>query len=106
MSQSRKVRQQLVLCQHLLTNLFSITQRSLTDGDVRGAVSLQEAVEVVPNPWDPVNDLYQLYVARSAANLHLNQLPPQVATKEAFHWLHVVGTQHPSDQRKYRCVRT
>lgn len=67
---------------------------------------LQETVEVVPNSWDPVNDLYQLHVACSAANLHLDQLPPQVATKKAFHWLHVVGTQHPSDQRKYGYIRT
>lgn len=66
----------------------------------------QEAVEVVPNPWDPVNDLHQLHVTRSAADLSLDQLPPQIATEEAFHWLHVVGTQHPSDQRTYRCIRT
>lgn len=66
---------------------------------------LQEAVEVLPNTRDPVDDLHQLHVARSAANLHLYQLPPQVATKEAFHWLHVVGTQHPPDQRMYGYIR-
>lgn len=81
-------------------------QRRLTDCDIRGAVCLQEAVKVMPNSRDPVDNLYQLHVACSAANLHLDQLPPQVATEEAFHWLHVVGTQHPSDQRKYRCVKT
>lgn len=58
---------------------------------------LQEAVEVVPNPGDPVDDLHQLHVAHSAANLHLYQLPSQVATQEAFHRLHVIGTQHPPD---------
>lgn len=62
---------------------------------------LQEAVEVVPNPWDPVDDLHQLHVARSAADLRLNQLPPQVATQEALHRLHVVGTQHPPDDRAH-----
>lgn len=60
---------------------------------------LQEAIEMVPNPWNPVDDLHQLYVARPASDLRLDQLPPQVATQEAFHWLHVVGTQHPPDQR-------
>ena len=73
-------------------------RRSLTDGDVRGAVCLQEAVEVVPNPRDPVDDLHQLHVPRSAADLRLDQLPPQVAPEEAFHRLHVVGTQHPPDR--------
>lgn len=59
---------------------------------------LQEAVEVVPNPWYPVNDLHQLHIPRPTANLCLNQLPPQVAPKETLHWLRVVGTQYPPDQ--------
>ena len=58
---------------------------------------LQEAVEVVPDARDPVDDLNQLRVARSAADLRLDQLPPQVAAEEALHRLHVVGTQHPPD---------
>lgn len=62
---------------------------------------LQEAVEVVPNSRYPVDDLHQLHVARSAADLRLDQLPPQVATEEALHRLHVVGTQHPPDQRTH-----
>lgn len=76
----------------LIPNPSPIVHRPLTDGDVRGAVCLQEAVEMVPNPRDPVDDLHQLYIARSAADFRLDQLPPQVATQEAFHWLHVVGT--------------
>lgn len=75
-------------------------QRPLTNGYIRGAVHFQEAVEVVPNPWDPVNDLNQLCVACSAANFHLNQFPSEEATKEAFHWLHVVGTEHPPDPKR------
>lgn len=67
---------------------------------------LQEAVEVVPDPWDPVNNLHQLYIACSAADFHLDQLPSQVAAKETFHWLHVVDTQHPPDQRSHRHIRT
>lgn len=50
--------------------------RSPTDGDVRGAVCLQEAVEVVPDPRDPLDDLHQLRVPRAAPDLCLNQLPP------------------------------
>ena len=65
---------------------------------------LQEAVEVVPNPRDPVDDLHQLHVARSAANLRLDQLPPQVAPEEALDRLHVVGTQHPPEQRANHSV--
>lgn len=61
---------------------------------------------MVPNPWDPVDDLNQLQAARSAADLHLDQLPPQVAAEEAFHWLHVIGTQHPPDHRPHRYVQT
>lgn len=66
---------------------------------------LQEAVEVVPNPRDPIDDLHQLHVACAAADLCLNQLSPQVAPQEAFHRLHVVGTQHPPDQGAERRVR-
>lgn len=67
---------------------------------------LQEAVEVVPDSRYPVDDLHQLHVARSAADLRLDQLPPQVATEEAFHRLHVVGTQHPPDQRTHGRMKT
>lgn len=74
--------------------------RSPTDGDVRGAVCLQEAVEVVPDPRDPLDDLHQLRVPRAAADLRLDQLPPQVAAQEALHGLHVVGTENPPDQRE------
>lgn len=89
----------------LLTNLQPC-RVSPTYGDIRRAVCLQEAVEVVPNPWDPVDDLHQLHAARSAADLHLDQLPPQVAAEEAFHRLRVVGTQHPPDPRTHRYVQT
>ena len=69
----------------------------LTDGDVGGAVCLQEAVEVVPHARHPVDDLHQLQVARAAADLRLDQLPAQEAAQEAFHRLQVVGTQHPPE---------
>ncbi len=82
----------------MLTFFFNPSSLSLTDGDIRRAVRLQKAVQVVPNTRDPVDDLHQLHVARSAADLHLYQLPPQVATQEAFHRLHMVGTQHPPEQ--------
>lgn len=67
---------------------------------------LQEAVEVVPNPRDPVDDPHQLHVARPAADLRLDQLPPQVAAQEAFHRLHVVGAQHPPGQKEDTYVGT
>lgn len=89
----------------LYENVSSTVRHPLTDCDVRGAVCLQEAVEMVPNPRDPVDDLHQLYVARPAADLSLNQLPPQVATQEAFHWLHVVSTQNPPDQKTQYIIK-
>ncbi len=67
-----------------------------TNGHVRGAVGLQEAVEVVPDLRDPVYDLHQLRVTCSAADLYLDQLPPQKPAQETFHRLHVISTQHPS----------
>lgn len=65
---------------------------------------LQEPVEMVPNTRDPVDDLHQLCVACSTADLCLDQLPPQVTTQKAFHRLRVVGTQHPPDYKTY--IRT
>lgn len=73
---------------------------SPTNGDIRGAVCLQEAVEVVPDLRDPLDDLHQLRVPRAAADLSLDQLPPQIAAQEALHRLHVVGTENPPDQRE------
>lgn len=93
-------------CFHTGIYALPVLSRALTNGDIRGAVCLQEAVEVVPDPRDPVDNLHQLYVACSAADLHLDQLPSQVAAKETFHWLHVVDTQHPPDQRSHRYIRT
>lgn len=67
----------------------------LTDGDVRGAVGLQEGVEVLPGLGDPVDDLDEVVAASVPVNLRLDQLPPQETAQEAFHRLSVVGTQHP-----------
>lgn len=58
---------------------------------------------MVPDARDPIDDLDQLQDALAAADLRLDQLPPQVATQEALHRLQVIGTQHPSDHiRKTR----
>lgn len=83
----------------IIRTKFLSMVRSPTDGDVRRAVCLQKAVEVVPDPRDPLDDLHQLCVARAAADLRFDQLPPQVAAQETLHWLHVVGTENPPDQR-------
>ena len=50
---------------------------------------------MVPDARDPVDDLDQLQDAFAAADLRLDQLPPQIATQEALHRLQVIGTQHP-----------
>ena len=67
----------------------------LTDGDIRGAVCLQEAVEVLPGLGDPVDDLDQVVAARVLIDLRLDQLPPQETAQEPFDRLRVVGAQHP-----------
>lgn len=67
----------------------------LTYGDIRGAVGLQEAVEVVPGAGHPLHYAHQLRATRAAADLCLQKLPPQVASQEALQRLGVVGTQNP-----------
>lgn len=68
-------------------------------------MGLQEAVEVVPDPWDPVDDPNQLRAARPAADLRLDQLPPEVAAEEALHRLRVIGAEHPPDRQARGYVR-
>lgn len=43
----------------------------LTYGDIRGAVGLQEAVEVLPGLGHPVDDLNQVIAARVLMDLRL-----------------------------------
>lgn len=58
-------------------------------------MGLQEAVEVMPDLGDPVDDFHQLRVAHPPTDLRFHELPPQEAAKETFHGLRVVGTKHP-----------
>lgn len=58
-------------------------------------MGLQEAVEVMPDLGDPVDDLHQLRVACPPTDLRLHELPPQEAAEETLHGLRVVGTKHP-----------
>lgn len=67
----------------------------LTYGDIRRAVCLQEAVEVLPGLGDPVDDLNQVIAACVLIDLRLYQLPPQETSQEPFDRLCVVGAQHP-----------
>lgn len=70
-----------------------------TDGYVRGAVGLQEAVKVLPGLGHPVDDLHQIVAPRAPIDLRLDQLPPQEAAEETLDWLSVVGAQHPPAAR-------
>lgn len=76
-----------------------------TDGDIRGAVGLQEAVEVMPDLRDPVDDFHQLCIAHPPTDLRFHELPPQEAAKETLHGLRVVGTKHPPGRVK-ECLST
>lgn len=68
-----------------------------TYGDIRGAMSLQEAVEVMPDLGNPVDDFYQLHIPHPPTDLCFHELPPQESAKETLHGLRVVGTKHPPD---------
>lgn len=58
-------------------------------------MSLQEAVEVMPDLGNPVDDFHQLHVPHPPADLRLHELPPQEPAQETLHGLRVVGTKHP-----------
>ena len=58
-------------------------------------MSLQEAVEVMPDLGNPVDDFYQLHVPYPPTDLRLHELPPQEPAQETLHGLRVVGTKHP-----------
>ena len=65
-------------------------------------MGLQEAVEVLPDPGQPVHDLDELRAPRVPGDLRLDQLPPQEAAQEALHRLSVVSTQHPPERGRGR----
>ena len=56
---------------------------------------LQEAVEVMPDLGNPVDDFHQLHVPHPPTDLRLHELPPQEPAQETLHGLRVVGTKHP-----------
>lgn len=66
-----------------------------TYGDIRGAVCLQEAVEVLPGLGYPVDDLNQVIAAHVLIDLRLYQLSPQEPAQETFDWFGVIRAQHP-----------
>lgn len=58
-------------------------------------MSLQEAVEVMPDLGNPVDDFYKLHIPHPPTDLRFHELPPQEPAKETLHGLRVVGTKHP-----------
>lgn len=70
--------------------------RVLTNSNIRGAVSLQEFVQMLPDLGNPINNLNQLCIPHPATDLCFNQFSSQETAEEAFDWLSVVCTQHPS----------
>lgn len=64
----------------------------LTDRDIRRTVRFQEAVEMMPNRRDPLNNFHQLPVPHTTADLCLQKLPAQETSQEAFHRLGMIGT--------------
>lgn len=57
---------------------------------------LQEAVEMLPDTRDPLDDLDQVGVTRATADLSFQKLPAQKTTQEALHWFSVIRTKQPS----------
>ena len=68
--------------------------RAPTDEEVRGAVLLQEGVQVVPQLGHPVQHPDEVLVGQALLVLGLHQLAVEVAHQEAVGWLHVVGERH------------
>lgn len=75
-----------------------------TNEEVRGAVLLEEGVEVIPQLGHPVQHPKQLFLVSIDVTVWLYQLPPQVTDQKAIGWLHVVReSQHPvTGDRKNR----
>lgn len=71
-------------------------------------MSLQEAVEVMPDLGNPVDDFYQLHIPHPPTDLRFHEFPPQEPAKETFHGLCVVGTKHPpgGSQECFSMMRT
>lgn len=65
-----------------------------SDGDVAGVVRLQEAVDVLPHRWEPLQDLFQLRLGCLRVEFHVEQLSPKIPAQEALHRFHVVGRQN------------
>lgn len=75
-----------------------------TDEKVRGAVLLQEGVQMIPQFGHPVQHPDQVLVGQAAFMLWLHQLPVQVAHQEAIDWFHIIGESHHPDMMK-KCFR-
>lgn len=46
--------------------------RALTNSNIRGAVSLQEFVQMLPDPGNPINNFDQLCISHPATDLCFN----------------------------------
>ena len=71
-----------------------------TDGDVAGAVRLEELVEMLPDARNPLDDavVRRTVLGRAAAtHLGVGEPPSKVACEEAVDGLHVVGAEHPAE---------
>lgn len=77
--------------------------RTLTNSNIRGAMSLQELVQMLPDLWNPINNFNQLCISHSATDLCFNQFSSQETAKKALDWLSVVSTQHPSVAEQEKC---
>lgn len=76
-----------------------VLKATRTNGYVRGAVGLQEAVEVLPGLGHPVDDLHQVVASCAPIDLCVNQLSPQETAEETLDRLRVIGAQHPPAPR-------
>ena len=76
-----------------------------TDGDVAGAMCLEELIEVLPDARYPLDDTVArrcppASISRSvlpSTHLGVSEAPSQIAGEEAVNGLHVIGTQHPAE---------
>jgi len=60
-------------------------------------VRFQETIDVLPDLWQPVDNVVHFRQIGIVANLDVEKTATKVAREEALNWFHVVGTQHPAE---------
>jgi len=83
-------------------------QATQTNGDVTGAMRLEELVEMLPHTWNPLHHIFCPSVSPSSRrcftatatpgpNLGVGKASSKVSCEESMNRFHVVGTEDPAE---------